>query len=96
MFVSGLDARSRWVAITGLLRQRDELVVNLEELDNAGAETSVAGRGGAGEFAQLARWTGARTPLHVVPSTRGEVHLMDAAGVDVHLASNVTHPRQAS
>ena len=72
------------VAIRTLVRQCDDIVVGLHELGERQTEATVSGRSGACNFALLAHWTGAETPLRFVSGTTDAV-LVDGRGSAVHL-----------
>jgi hypothetical protein len=84
MTMSAGVREGRRVAIHTLVRQRDDVVVELHELGGAHAAATVSGRSGSRSFALLAHWTGAETPLRFVSSPSDAV-LMDGQGSAVRL-----------
>ncbi len=94
MFTRFLGDRSRCVAIRMLSRQLDVVIVDLENFAPSTTHATFAGRGETRDVARLARWTGARTPLRLVPDGVG-VLLVDASGSRVHLDVDSADGRRA-
>jgi len=81
----------RRVAIETLVRRRDDVVVGLRELDRPAVHATVSGRSGAGQFAVLAHWAGAATPLRCVTGG-GAALLVDGMGSAVRLRPGPADP----
>ncbi|HEV7865019.1 MAG TPA: hypothetical protein VGR20_20145 [Acidimicrobiia bacterium] len=85
-----VSAGTEWrrVTIHTLVRQCDDVVVELHRLgerpDDGAGEEALSGHSGARNFALLAHWAGAETPLRFISHTSDAV-LMDGEGSIVHL-----------
>lgn len=84
----GYTGSMRLVTIHTLVRRRDDVVVALHELGHPNVCSTLAGRSGATQFAVLAHWAGAATPLRCDRGAAGAL-LADASGASVRLRPSV-------
>jgi hypothetical protein len=81
----------RRVAIHTLTRRRDDVMVGLCDLAAVKTGAAACGWTRARDFALLAHWTGAQTPLDFVSGEGTDALLLDAEGSAVHLQVESGH-----